>query len=443
MSNPFRAFERTWLRPLIRLLRTGTCAQSPPEKIPDDWIHSWSQASLAQAEPAGDRPRLAMLCSAPPAQTGIASFGAGCFQSPQWRLDYYAPGSREDLDAFQAETAPGTCLLPLETLGTAVPLPAYDAALLHVGNSSHHLRTLGTWNRRIPPGGPRRLVYLHEAQLIRLWAPWCGGNPWRLSRLYTRYYPDRRFRVMDLFQTQTEESSVPRGLRPLLDLARPDLLLVNNAFCKAMVEADLAGWDGPVPEIRLLFHPVLGPGQDLGPARPAGAPLRLGHFGSLSADKGIAVTLAAVERLRARRPAELVLAGFGVGAYAHRHGLDRIPWVEVHDSPAQARLLQLMASVDAAVQLREATHGESSGVVSQLLGLGKPVVVSRAGSFAELGAAVVPVDLAASPADVAAALERALAAPLGEAIRALSRARGLEPFHAAFLELLQAEVPGR
>ena len=41
------------------------------------------------------------------------------------------------------------------------------------------------------------------------------------------------------------------------------------------------------------------------------------------------------------------------------------------------------------------------------------------------------------------ALERALAAPLGEAIRALSRARGLEPFHAAFLELLQAEVPGR
>ena len=46
-------------------------------------------------------------------------------------------------------------------------------------------------------------------------------------------------------------------------------------------------------------------------------------------------------------------------------------------------------------------------------------------------------------ATVAAALERALAAPLGEAIRALSRARGLEPFHAAFLELLQAEVPGR
>ena len=67
-----------------------------------------------------------------------------------------------------------------------------------------------------------------------------------------------------------------------------------------------------------------------------------------------------------------------------------------------------MRSVHVAVQLRSPTFGESSGVGSQLLARGRPVVVSGAGSFAELPpelAGCVPADC--SPDALATAIEAA------------------------------------
>lgn len=370
-----------------------------------------------------------MLSPAPPADTGIAHFAAAYFQSADWRLDFYAPGAPEDL----RQLGGNTCGLPLLAFGRAVPPEAYDAFLLQMGNSPHHLPTLEAWARRVPAG--RRLMYLHEAQLVRLWAPWCEGSPWRLSRLYRSHYPDRRFTVMDLFKQQAPGSRVPRGLRPLLELARPDLILVNSACCEDLLRADLDGWDGPVPPIRRLFHPV--PAVATGPAARPGRGLRIGHFGSLGNGKGLAVMIEAMMMAQTWGPATFVVAGYGVERVARRHGLDAIPWVEIHDSPSHGDLTRLMASVDAGVQLRPSTQGESSGVVSLLLGLDKPVVVNRTGSFAELGEAVIAVAPDARADEVASALKTAVTAPPLAAIRELAAQRNLAAFHAAILGLLR------
>ncbi len=428
-----RAFERTWLRPFFHFLPNQL---NPPESMNVEDLErllEWGRANAARPPAPGADLRLAMLSPVPPASTGIANFAETFFRSGDWRLDLYAPG---DLTTRAHHAGPPEpCLLPLRGFGGLVPLETYDAVLLQVGNSSHHAETLGTWVRKAPDRGPRRIIHLHEAQLVRLWAPWCKGNPWQLSRLYNSYYPDRSFGVMNLFMPQDEHSRVPRGIRPLIDLARPDLIVVNSAFCADLVRRDLEGWDQAAPPIHQLFHPVPG---GLAPEaleiRQSGR--RIGHFGTLGDGKDVQATLGALRKLQERCPTTLVLAGFNVGRYARRHGLDQLPWVEVHDSPPTEVLLGLMASVDAGIQLRHPTQGESSGVVNQMLGLGKPMVVTRSGSFAELGDAVIAVPPGAGADAVAEAAEHALAAPPTDAIRAYAADHDTTAFQRALLHLL-------
>ncbi len=117
----------------------------------------------------------------------------------------------------------------------------------------------------------------------------------------------------------------------------------------------------------------------------------------------------------------------------------REPYVE------EARLWSLMAACDACVLLRAPTMGETSGSAIRTLSLGKPLVVSDVGWFAELPddvALKVPVGGDEEVDALAAALARladpAVAARMGDAARAyverehdLDRVAGL---YAAALE---------
>lgn len=436
MGASLSAFERIWLRAVFRRLSGKRVRSQEPSGEERAGLARWSGRNLEARQPVPSLANLALLSPAPPATTGIATFAAAYFQDGPWNLDFYAPGALTDLEMFQ-EAAPGARVLAAALLGELRPLDEYDAIMLQVGNSAHHGPTFEAWSRAKHPTRARRIVYLHEAQLARLWASRFDADPWSLKRWYRDSYPDRRFSVTDLFQVQGPDSRVPRGIRQLLEGAPADLLLVNNAATEALVRRDLEGWPGRIPEIRRLFHPI--PPRPFPPApRPAAPGPRIGHFGTLGKGKGFQPMMDGLARLRATHPATLVLAGFGVGRFARRHGLDKVPWVEIHDAPSDRALLELMDSVDAAVQLRLVTEGESSGVVAQLLGLGKPVLATASGSFLEAADALGLVPPRAGGPEIAAALTRLLAAPPREAIAALARARGLEAFRR---EILAAVAP--
>jgi glycosyltransferase involved in cell wall biosynthesis len=131
----------------------------------------------------------------------------------------------------------------------------------------------------------------------------------------------------------------------------------------------------------------------------AGSPL-IGSFGNVNSSKRIPQLLEAFARLRRERPdARLLLVGavspgFDLDRRLQRLGLSaegivREAYVEEH------RLWALMAACDVCVSLRSPTMGETSGSVIRQLSLGKPVVVSDVGWFAELPDSValkVPVD---------------------------------------------------
>ena len=116
-------------------------------------------------------------------------------------------------------------------------------------------------------------------------------------------------------------------------------------------------------------------------------------------NKRIPQLLEAFALLRRRHPgARLLLVGgagdrFDVGRRLERLGLTE--GVERLDYVPEERMWSLMAACDVLVNLRYPTMGETSGSVIRALSLGRPLVVSDVGWFAELPddvALKVPVD---------------------------------------------------
>jgi glycosyltransferase involved in cell wall biosynthesis len=157
----------------------------------------------------------------------------------------------------------------------------------------------------------------------------------------------------------------------------------------------------------------------------SGDPL-IGCFGFLNMNKRIPQLLEAFAAFRRDRPgARLLLVGaagerFDVGRRLERLGLaegvDRLDYVP------EERMWSLMAACDVLVNLRYPTMGETSGSVIRALSLGKPLVVSDVGWFAELpDEAVLKVPVDEHEVDVIRAA-LGVATDHGEALGAAARA---------------------
>jgi glycosyltransferase involved in cell wall biosynthesis len=192
------------------------------------------------------------------------------------------------------------------------------------------------------------------------------------------------------------------------------------------------------------------------PAAPAergvGEPL-FGVFGNLNAAQRVGQLLDGFARHLESHPESRLLV---VGAAAPGTDLDlRIEAAGVADAATwldyvdESRLWSLMAGVDAVVSLRSPTMGETSGTVIRALTLGKPLVVSDVGWFAELPDAVaikVAPDEREAEA-VAEALERltdpATREAMGAAARALAETEhGLDHVADLYLAALEEAAGG-
>jgi glycosyltransferase involved in cell wall biosynthesis len=159
-------------------------------------------------------------------------------------------------------------------------------------------------------------------------------------------------------------------------------LIVHSRTVHDLARA--AGYERP---IWVVPHPAW-PVPSLRPERIADGPV-VGCFGVVNSSKRIPELLRAFARVRARHPeATLLLVGptspgFDLDRRLQRLGLEseglhREGWVD------ERRLWSLMAGVDVCVNLRHPTMGETSGSAIRSLSLGKPLVVSEVGWFAEL-----------------------------------------------------------
>jgi glycosyltransferase involved in cell wall biosynthesis len=159
-------------------------------------------------------------------------------------------------------------------------------------------------------------------------------------------------------------------------------VVAHSRYVRDQIRA--TGYDRPVS---VVPHPAWTPPQTA-PERVS-PNVVVGCFGVVNASKRIPELLRATAEARRANPDLTLLLvgstspGFDLERRLQRLGLDgdglaREGWVD------EARLWALMAGSDVLVNLRHPTMGETSGSVIRGLSLGKPLVVSDVGWFAEL-----------------------------------------------------------
>jgi glycosyltransferase involved in cell wall biosynthesis len=365
--------------------------------------------------------KVAYLSPFPPERTGVADYSA-----------LLAPALARRVE------------LVVQRRGRTRAPRGVDVCLYHVGNDPDaHGWIVDALRRR--PG----VVVLHDVVLHHLVAGLTVGrrdghgyldamerDHGVVGRLLAHGVLDKR--IPPLWESRPEEFPLASFV-----LAHATGLVVHSASAARLARA--AGYEG---RMHVIPHPAW-PVPDVPPERPAGDVV-VGCFGVVNASKRIPELLRAFAPVRERHPGSTLLLvgptspGFDLERRLQRlglagEGLARESWVD------ERRLWALMAGADVCVNLRHPTMGETSGSVVRALSLGRPLVVSDVGWFAELPADVaskIPVD-GSETAVLEAALEvlvtRAeVREAMGRAARELAlRAHDLErvaDLYAAVLE---------
>jgi glycosyltransferase involved in cell wall biosynthesis len=266
-------------------------------------------------------------------------------------------------------------------------------ALYHVGNNAEaHGWIVEALRRR--PG----LVVLHDVVLHHLVAEMTIG------RGNVNGYLDA-MQAEGGIVGRLLAHGVADGLLPSLWAERPEefplTMAVVGSATGIIVHSQYAvdrlrelGYEGRVWRIPMPAWPVSAPEH-----APRGQAPVIGCFGHMNTAKRIPQLLEAFARTRRSMPeARLVLAGsasdaLDVDGTIARLGLEDV--VTRHGYVDETTLWRLIGEADVLVNLRSPTMGETSGMVVRALSLGKPLVVSDVGWFAELPdevAAKVSVD---------------------------------------------------
>jgi glycosyltransferase involved in cell wall biosynthesis len=267
--------------------------------------------------------------------------------------------------------------------GRRRPPRGVDLCVYHVGNDPDAHGWIVEALRRTPG-----LVVLHDFVLHHLVAGLTIG------RRDGHGYLDAMERQAGVVGRLLAHGVLDKRIPPLWESRPQDFPLAGEVLDSAtglvvhsgyvLRRAREAGYDRPIWRIPHPAFPV--PAF----ARPAvaGDPL-IGAFGNVNASKRVPQLLEAFARLRRTHPgARLLLVGavspgFDLERRLQRLGVDGegITWEGWVD---EQRLWSLMAACDIHVSLRSPTMGETSGTTIRALSLGKPLVVSAAGWFAEL-----------------------------------------------------------
>jgi glycosyltransferase involved in cell wall biosynthesis len=350
--------------------------------------------------PALPHPAVAMVGVLPPERTGIAQVNARHLRLTSTPVHFFSAFARV-ADRLAHAPHPWARLAHPRCLRVLQSREGYAQRLFVLGNSGHHQATLDALRSlRYAPG--QTWLYLHDGDLLGFWLADLGGDLRAVARLYAQSYPEWHGAPADLLSPAR-----PRGLRPLLDLGRDIGVIVNSQWTRDRVLADLGA--PPALGVHALFLPVE-PHRPQ-PPRPPDGTLRVGTFGKPEKTKQLDRLAAAARILAQGRSTRLLVAGFDAGAFVAREGLGTSRELEVLDNPAEEALLAAMRSVDVAVQLRFPSHGEASGVVGHLLGMGIPLVVTDAGGFSELAPAALLVPPDATPDRLAQAILKAQHSP--------------------------------
>lgn len=361
-------------------------------------------------------PRLALVGPFPPNRSGVAEYDRrlAAALAPRCRLVTFAdraavrPPLAEVLAAGHEYPQ-----LPVSALGRSVDPDGFDAVIYAMGDSPAHL---DTYRAALAHPG---ILWLHDVNLSGLHLSMAHRQPSgaearaflrrRLAACYGERADALGLADEDLLDLDTY---VRGGIALVGELARASrLVVVGSTLARDLLLADLG--TGPRPPVAVV--PLAAPTPPLPPPLPppgAGPPPvaaahLIGSFGWLHPHRRPEVLIDALALLQASGPTDLVFVGptadpglpGDLARRAERLGVgDRVRFTGRIDDDAYWAWLR---AVEVAVQLRGATHGESSATVTEALAAGTAVVTAVA-SAAELPDGVLRLVGPDAPAEAVA-----------------------------------------
>jgi glycosyltransferase involved in cell wall biosynthesis len=394
--------------------------------------------------------RVAFLSPLPPEPSGIADYSAELLPALAARCEVelvVADAARPD----PAVTA-GRAIARESDFPRRLAAGAYDAVLYQIGNDGRYHGSIYDLALRHPGVAVLHEVVLHH--LVRHRTIGAGRPGAYVEALRYAYGRSGEQAGRSALETGVPVDPFAFPLfEELVDRSRS--ILVHNAYCRDRVLRSRGG-----ARVAVVPHhlSLAAPGDlDLDPAA-ARAALGVGDgefviatFGFVTPAKRIGALLEAFQALRREvANARLVIVGeveprYDVASLPGAQG-PGVSWVGRTDL---ARFLRWMAACDVAVNLRWPSGGETSGTFVRLLGMGKPVVASRVGAFAETppGCCAL-VDVGGDEIAVIAALLRAFAEQpalrfeIGANARRVAATWTLDASAAGYEALLRATMEG-
>lgn len=336
------------------------------------------------------RLRVAYYSPLPPAKSGISDYSAELLPHLAEHLDLHLivdEGFRPDPSLAARFPMHGARALPALLSRSEI-----DLALYHVGNNAdYHAGIVEAL--RATPG----VVVLHEFMLhhlVRGMTIARGGAKGAadfVAAMRYAYGP-----AGESLARRSVESGIPLDVwsyplfEPVVDASLG--LIVHNATTRDRVLASRPDLDvAVVPHHLSLAELPAGAEGDRAELRRAlgiePEAIVFASFGFITPAKRLEVSLRAFARLRREVPEAVYLLVGEVSPhydFAARlpeelaRGVRTIGRTDLRD------FLLYMAACDVAINLRYPSAGETSGTLIRLLGMGKPVVVSRLGAFAEI-----------------------------------------------------------
>lgn len=332
--------------------------------------------------------RLAYCTPLPPLATGIADYSAELLPALAAQVDlevFAEPAAAWRRNREAATSAlPGIPVWSMDELEARHRSQPFDLLLYHLGNNVHYHHRIYQAALRWPG-----VVVLHEAllhHLVREMTLMEAGPEAYLAELRHAYgaagvaaggrllaaRSHRELWQYPLFERVVDAS---RGVIVFNRTARRRLRLSRPRALVARVPQHVVQPDLPAPEElrRQLGLPAAG--------------VIFGCSGFLTPQKRLDVVLAAFARVHAAVPDTQLLL---VGATSADYDMPRLLAGEQgagvrHLGRVDGELfMAALGAVDVGINLRYPSGGETSATLLRLLALGKAVIVSNTGSFAEL-----------------------------------------------------------
>ncbi len=259
----------------------------------------------------------------------------------------------------------------------------YIGKIFVFGNSPHHGVAL---EEAIKSNGENhRFAYMHEAIILGSFVS-ILNKPVKIGSSSVAF-PDLKVFlktwypfIADELENNDSYDTLRKnnlcGIRPFIEMTGIHDFIVNNETAKSLILSEVERLNLGTCNIQVLFHPV----PDLTDMKKdksldfGDAEFVVGSFGIPNYTKRSDDIIRAINKLNnAGHKIKLVLGGYDAVNNANNMGLD-LNNVVIFNNPSDVDLINLMKSVDCAIQLRKNPHGESSGCIAQLLGMGQNLI---------------------------------------------------------------------